>query len=118
MNKDVFLTKIVKRQYDYKKSTFIQTYDKIFNWIVDRNKSITLSVSIYSFDFLLYWNTDVKILDPYLYNDKCVVHVNESILPRYGFTLMQWLKDLHNTTDILANYFINDINKMIISYML
>lgn len=118
MNSYNVLRKIIDGAFDTKIPTFLVAYDRIFNWIISRERSNTLSINIYSIDFRLVWNNDVQILEPHLSDDHMIVHVNNNILPRYGFTLMQWLKDLHKCSDILSDYLIKDINQTIVSYLL
>ena len=118
MDRNIVLRKIIDGAYDTQITAFLRSYDDIFKWAISIEKNNILSTTIYSIDFLRVWNDDAKILEPHLSDDTMIVEVNYSILPRYGFTLTQWLKDLHACSNILSNYLINDVILMIISYIL
>lgn len=118
MNEKKILTKIVDGSYDTQISTFVRSYDDIFKWMISRYKNSTLAINIYSCDFVLNWNDNTTVLEPSLYNNIFTVDVNQKILPRYGVTLMQWLKDLHKCSNILLDYVAPDVIKTIISYTL
>ena len=85
--------------------------------MINRVKKPTLSISIYSIEFILVWDDNIHLLEPYLSDSRFIVHINNIILPRYGLTLMNWLKDLHRCSDILTEYFIKDVTMVIVSYL-
>lgn len=118
MDRNIVLRKIIDGTYDMRIPAFVQSYDDIFMWMISREKSNTLSTNIYSIDWRLVWDDDIKILEPYLSGDHLLVRVNNNILPRYGLTLIHWLKNMHMRFNILSDYFIKDVNQIIIRYIL
>jgi len=118
MNRNTIITKILEGQYDTRTNAFIQSYDDIFRWVIARDHSNTLSVNIYSFDFLMIWDENAQTFEHTLSNNRFIVHINNHTLPRYGFTIAYWLKDLHKCSNLLSDYLIKDINHLILSYIL
>lgn len=100
--------------------SFLKAYDKIFIWMIERNenRTPTLSVNIYSFDFLLIWDNSATVLMPYLQDNKFIVHINKEVEPRYGSILTKWIRDLHSMSNMLSSWFIFDINIIITSYLM
>jgi len=118
MNRNHILTKIIDGKYDRRIDKFVKAYDEVFQWMIERDRAETLSINIYSFDFLLIFNDSAQILEPWICDDMIMVYANNRILPRYCCTIMQWLKDLHLCSVAVTDIFIKDIARLIISYLL
>lgn len=120
MNKQrkTVIKKIINGYYDKNPSSFIKAYESIFNWMISRYRSDTLKVNIYSYNFTLIWNTDKLTLEPNLENDTFIVQTNKKVLPRYGCTIMSWIKELHKCSKILEIYFVKGIDEIIMEYVI
>ena len=117
MNRQLVIRKIMNGDYDMNSNSFIRSYESIFNWMISRDRSITLSVNIYSLDFLLIWNINKLTLEPFLDDNTFIVHMNKDVLPRYGTSLTHWLKNLHNYANEVSSHFVKGIDAIIMSYL-
>ena len=117
MNRHMIIRKIIDGDYDMDVHSFIRSYESIFNWIISRDRSITLSVNIYSIDFMLIWNINKLTLEPYIDSNTIIVHMNKKVLPRYGISLTQWLKNLHICANEIHLNFGKGIDEIIIGYI-
>jgi len=118
MDRNQILTKIIDGAYDRRIDKFVKSYDGVFQWMIERERTETLLIKIYSFDFLLIFNDNAQILEPWICDDMILIYANNRILPRYCCTIMQWLKDLHLCSVAIMDIFIKDIGRTIISYLL
>ena len=117
MNRQLVIRKIMNGDYNMNSNSFIRSYESIFNWMISRDRSITLTVNIYSFDFLLIWNKNKITLEPFLHDNTFIVHMNKNVLPRYGTSLTQWLKNLNNYADEISSHFVKGIDEIIMGYL-
>lgn len=118
MNRYKVVKNIVSGNYDTSIEKFISVYDRIFKWIVSNNREATLFINIYSFDFMLIYNDDANILNPYFNEDKFILHINKNKSHRYGCNIVKWVRDLHKISIEISNYVINGITEMIIDYII
>jgi hypothetical protein len=118
MDRNTVVRKIVSGDYDTQTSNFVRAYDDMFQWMISNNRNITLTVNIYSFNFMLKYDDTVKTLEPYFDNNMFILHINNNVSPRYGMNVIKWVRDLHTCSNEVSKYLIEDVAGIIMGYVI
>ena len=111
------IAKIIDGRYDTRVNQYIVSYDRIFHWLISREKSESISINIYSFDFLLIFDEGIQIFEPTVSDDGFIACVNNQTLPRYAFTITQWLKDMYEYSILLSDHMARDVIRTVLRYI-